>query len=158
MSQLNCYGTERAFRIVVIQVRLGGLGIPKPWRAMLDSRPIRLLLTEDDADTRDIVAYVLAQEGYAVTAVPDGQRALESMREAPPDVAILDFLMPGLGGDEVVSAMQREPALSLIPVISMTASPPLLRQGRVAAVVQKPFGILELVGTVRVVCADPSQR
>jgi len=113
--------------------------------------PIRVLLAEDDPDTREIVTYVLVQEGYAVTAAPDGEQALELMRATPPDVVILDLLMPNLGGDQVVSAMRREPALAGIPVISMTASPAQLRRSPVAAAIQKPFGIGELVDTIQAV-------
>ncbi len=108
----------------------------------------RILVVEDDQDTRDVLVYTLEREGFDVSAAPDGERGLEAMRARRPDLVLLDLLMPRLGGREVLSAMRRDPALSAIPVISVSASPAETRPAAVLAHIPKPFGIRELVEAV----------
>jgi DNA-binding response OmpR family regulator len=80
-----------------------------------------VLLAEDDADIRFLVTLKLTQAGYQVRGFGDGLSAAADAREHPPDLAILDTMMPGMSGLEVCRELRKEPATAQIPVIILTA-------------------------------------
>jgi DNA-binding response OmpR family regulator len=80
-----------------------------------------VLLAEDDADIRFLVTFKLTQAGYQVRAFGDGLSAVTDARENPPDMAILDVMMPGRSGLEVCQELRQDPATAHIPVIILTA-------------------------------------
>jgi len=80
-----------------------------------------VLLAEDDADIRFLVTLKLTQAGYQVRGFGDGLSAAADAREHPPDLAILDTMMPGMSGLEVCRELRKEPATAKIPVIILTA-------------------------------------
>src|ERR1039457_5166167 len=80
-----------------------------------------VLLAEDDADIRFLVTFKLTQAGYQVRVFEDGLSALADARENPPDLAILDVMMPGMSGLEVCRELRKAPATANIPVILLTA-------------------------------------
>jgi DNA-binding response OmpR family regulator len=80
-----------------------------------------VLLAEDDADIRFLVTVKLTQAGYQVRAFGDGLSAVADAREHPPDLAILDVMMPGMSGLEVCQELRKDPATANIPVIILTA-------------------------------------
>jgi DNA-binding response OmpR family regulator len=80
-----------------------------------------VLLAEDDADIRFLVTFKLTQVGYQVRAFGDGLSALADARERPPDLAVLDTMMPGMSGLEVCRELRKDPATASIPVIILTA-------------------------------------
>jgi DNA-binding response OmpR family regulator len=112
-----------------------------------------VLVAEDDADIRELVAYKLQQAGYQVVSVADGLAALAAARDNAPDVAIIDVSMPGLSGVQVCTALREHPATARIPVILLSArahaddSETGLRAGAVDYVT-KPFSPRELVQRV----------
>jgi CheY-like chemotaxis protein len=81
-----------------------------------------ILVVEDDAATRDAVALVLEDEGYAVTGVANGQEALLHLRRTPPpNLILLDLMMPVMNGWEFRKQQTRDPALQAIPVVVISA-------------------------------------
>jgi DNA-binding response OmpR family regulator len=80
-----------------------------------------VLLAEDDADIRFLVTLKLTRAGYQLRAFSDGLSALADAREHPPDLAILDVMMPGMSGLEVCRELRKDPATANIPVILLTA-------------------------------------
>ncbi len=80
-----------------------------------------VLLAEDDADIRFLVIYKLTQAGYQVRVFGDGLSAAADAHEHPPDLAILDVMMPGMSGLEVCQELRKDPATANIPVIILTA-------------------------------------
>jgi len=78
----------------------------------------RILVVEDETDIADIVADYLRHAGYAAEHVADGRTALERIREAPPDLTLLDIMLPGLDGLEVLRQARR---VTQNPVIMLTA-------------------------------------
>jgi DNA-binding response OmpR family regulator len=80
-----------------------------------------VLLAEDDADIRFLVIFKLTQAGYQVRVFGDGLSAVADAREHPPDLAILDVMMPGMSGLEVCQELRKDPATANIPVIILTA-------------------------------------
>jgi DNA-binding response OmpR family regulator len=80
-----------------------------------------ILLAEDDADIRLLVTLKLTQAGHQVRGFGDGLSAAASAREHPPDLAVLDIMMPGMSGIEVCRELRKDPATARIPVILLTA-------------------------------------
>jgi DNA-binding response OmpR family regulator len=80
-----------------------------------------VLLAEDDADIRFLVTFKLEQAGHQVTGFANGMQALAAARKHPPDLAVLDILMPGMSGLDVCRELRRDPATAAVPVIILTA-------------------------------------
>lgn len=88
---------------------------------MGSDRTVRILVADDDADIRELVLLKLTQAGYQVESVPDGTAAWEAVRRDPPRLAVLDVMMPGMSGIDVLRAVRRDPALRDVQVILLTA-------------------------------------
>jgi DNA-binding response OmpR family regulator len=80
-----------------------------------------VLVADDDADIRDLVAFKLEQAGLEVVAVEDGQAALEQARARRPILAVLDVSMPGLSGIDVCRMLRADPATAGMLIIMLTA-------------------------------------
>jgi two-component system phosphate regulon response regulator PhoB len=80
-----------------------------------------VLLAEDDADIRFLVTFKLKQAGYQVRAFGDGLSALTDARQHPPDLAILDTMMPLMSGLELCQELRKDPVTANIPIIVLTA-------------------------------------
>ena len=106
----------------------------------------RVLLVEDQADIREVIAAFLEDLGFAVEAVEDGEQALERMRARAPDCVLLDLMLPRLTGQEVLRAMRGDPALARVPVISMSAVYPLELSPELTTTtfLRKPFALERL--------------
>ena len=81
----------------------------------------RVLVVEDDNDLRESICAVLTDAGYTSWAAENGEVALERARTERPCVILLDLMMPIMNGWEFRSEQLRDPELSSIPVIIMTA-------------------------------------
>jgi two-component system, chemotaxis family, chemotaxis protein CheY len=98
----------------------------------------RVLIVEDDADIREVFHEVLADAGYDVATAVDGRDALDVLAasNALPDVILLDLMMPRMDGYEFRAAQIKDPRLSAIPVVAVSAD----RAGKQRA---KQIGICE---------------
>lgn len=115
-----------------------------------------VLLADDDRDIRDLVAFKLAQEGFEVVATENGVAALAAMRTRRPDLVLLDVMMPGMTGIDVCREVRRDPGLTDVPIILLTAKAQEsdVQQGFGAGAddyVVKPFSPRELVVRCRAV-------
>jgi len=81
----------------------------------------RLIIVEDERDMADLVAGRLKREGYLVDVAHDGKEALEKIRAKPPDLAIIDIMLPRLSGTDLVTEMRQDPRTASVPVVMMTA-------------------------------------
>ena len=88
---------------------------------MSEQGKIRILVADDDRDIRDLVTFKLAQAGYDVQAVDDGVAALAAIEANPPRLAILDVMMPGLSGIDVLRKLRAEESTKDLDVILLTA-------------------------------------
>jgi diguanylate cyclase (GGDEF)-like protein len=114
----------------------------------------RVLVADDDVDVAGLVRMSLELEGFAVEVVPDGRRALERICADPPDVVLLDVMMPGLDGVEVVRRLRASAATAALPVLLLTARG--LSADKVVGLtagaddyIVKPFDTAELVARIR---------
>jgi DNA-binding response OmpR family regulator len=124
------------------------------------SRERRILVVDDDEPTRTMLCRFLTTEGYEVDEAPDGPAALETVAMATPDLVLLDVMMPGQDGLDVLKGLRR---ISDVPVILLTAKGEEadrvlgFRFGADDYVV-KPFSIGELAGRVAAVLRRASPR
>ena len=116
---------------------------------MLTSMP-RVLIVDDDPAILRLLEVNFRMEGFDVDAAAHGEDALAAAAAATPDVVILDLMLPGMDGREILSQLRAAPTTSDVPVVFLTA------RGRDDAMtdgdelfVQKPFDTVELVETVR---------
>ncbi len=110
----------------------------------------RVLLVDDDPAILRLLEVNFRLEGFTVDASAHGEEALAIASVTPPDVAILDLMIPGMDGRAIFDALRADPVTASVPVIFLTA------RGREdipvsdgAIVVQKPFDTEQLVATVR---------
>jgi sigma-B regulation protein RsbU (phosphoserine phosphatase) len=80
----------------------------------------KILLADDDPAVCRYVEVILRQAGYTVVRAADGIEAMTRVRQSPPDLILLDVLMPGLDGLDVLRALRQNPQTSQIPVIMLT--------------------------------------
>ncbi|MFQ5590901.1 MAG: response regulator [Phycisphaerae bacterium] len=80
-----------------------------------------ILVVEDQTDLRELIAFNLEREGYTCRRCSDGDAALGQIRRDPPDLIILDRMLPNTSGDEVIMRLKRKPDTALIPIIMLTA-------------------------------------
>ncbi len=115
-------------------------GAATPEAAARDGSGRRIVLCDDDDAVRTFVARVLDEAGYVVEAVSDGRSAVELVRNAAPDLLVVDFAMHGMNGAEVIGAARRIRAD--LPVVLITGYADTAAIGEVAAdirVLRKPF-------------------
>ena len=87
---------------------------------MVSDQPRRILLVEDDRFLRKAAETTLKQQGYTVITAADGEEALRVARSAPPDLILLDVIMPKLNGFQVLDALKKDPTTAHIPVIILS--------------------------------------
>lgn len=114
----------------------------------------RILIIEDDKDIVELVRYNLAGEGFQVSAAQDGSTGLAAVKKNPPDLLLLDLMLPKLSGLEICKEIRRDAALNRLPILMLTARGD--EADRVVGLemgaddyVTKPFSPRELVARVR---------
>jgi CheY-like chemotaxis protein len=81
----------------------------------------KILCVEDDPDMIDYIKLILDKAGYEVIGADGGAEGLDAMRREQPDLILLDLMMPGMDGAEVLLRKKQEAAIRDIPVIALTA-------------------------------------
>ena len=81
----------------------------------------RILIIEDERDIVELVRYNLEKEGFQVIAVGDGATGLAQLKKSPPDLLVLDLMLPKLSGLEVCKEVRRDQALNRLPILMLTA-------------------------------------
>jgi two-component system alkaline phosphatase synthesis response regulator PhoP len=80
-----------------------------------------ILVVEDEEDIQELIAYNLSKEGYQVAAVSSGEDAMAAAAKQPPDLILLDLMLPGTDGLEVCRILKGDPATRNIPIVMVTA-------------------------------------
>jgi two-component system phosphate regulon response regulator PhoB len=81
----------------------------------------RVLVVEDEPDIAALIAYQLTREGLRVETAATGTEALTAVSREVPDLVVLDRMLPGVSGDEVLKALKSDPATRAVPVLVLTA-------------------------------------
>jgi len=118
---------------------------------------LRVVLIDDDPDLRKLVKLALEfTAGWEVTAAPDGVEGIEAVRRVKPDVAVVDYMMPGMDGYEVCQRLKSDPDTADVPLVFLTARKELdeakVQEVGAAGVVVKPFDPEHLADQLRELC------
>ena len=81
----------------------------------------RILIIEDDKDIVELVRYNLANEGFQVNAALDGNAGLSSLKKTPPDLLLLDLMLPKMSGLEICREIRKDDSLNRLPILMLTA-------------------------------------
>ncbi len=113
-----------------------------------------ILVVDDEPDLVEIVRFRLEKEGYNVLSAGDGREGLAAAIEKSPDLVILDVMMPGLDGFEVLFQMKNNPKTKDTPVVMLTAKTDMSSISKgwgmdVDNYVTKPFNVDDLAKTVK---------
>jgi len=81
----------------------------------------RILAIDDEADILELIRYNLEKEGYRIQTADSGEKGLKAAKMKPPDLIILDLMLPGLDGLDVCKLLKSDPKTKSIPVIMLTA-------------------------------------
>lgn len=118
-----------------------------------NSKIDRILAVDDTRDNLILVQTILESEGYEIELVTDGTGALQQVEQCPPDLILLDVMMPGMDGYEVTRRIRNNPDLSYIPILLITAfHESSVVEGLDAGAddfIRKPFDTDELLARVR---------
>ena len=113
----------------------------------------RLLIVEDDPGLCALLTYNFEREGFDVVSTPDGEEALQSAKQSPPDVILLDWMIEGISGIEVCRRLRRASETANVPIIMITGRDE--ESDRIRGLdtgaddyVTKPFSPRELVARV----------
>ena len=114
----------------------------------------RVLLVEDEANIVVSLTFLLERAGFEVESEMNGRSALARVLETPPDVMVLDVMLPGLDGFEVLRQLRADPRGEKLPVLMLTAKGQREDRDNALAVgadrfISKPFSNAEVIDTVR---------
>ena len=114
----------------------------------------RVLVVEDEPAQREVLAYNLEAEGFAVSRADNGEEALLLVDEVSPDIIVLDWMMPNLSGIEVCRRLKIRPETRGIPIIMLSARSEEVDKVRGLETgaddyVVKPYSVVELMARVR---------
>ena len=113
-----------------------------------------ILIVEDEEPLALLLRYNLEAEGYEVDAAARGDDADLRLRESPPDLAVIDWMLPGLSGIELIRRVRGRPETRLLPIIMLTARGEEAERVRGLATgaddyIVKPFSVPELLARIR---------
>lgn len=119
----------------------------------------RVMLAEDEPNIITSLVFLLERAGFIVEAFGDGKDALAAAEARPPDIAVLDLMLPGLNGLEILRAFRADNRLAHLPVIMLTAKGQ--QEDRDAAMaaganlfITKPFANADIVDAVKSLAGD----
>jgi CheY-like chemotaxis protein len=124
----------------------------------LEAREKRVLIVEDDDHVRDVLEELLAGAGYGVIGAENGVEALDWLSRLSVDLIIVDILMPGLSGSELVKRVRRTTEWGTVPILVLSGYADLARYRDlpVNAVQLKPFRVSDLLGQVTALIGSAS--
>lgn len=114
----------------------------------------KILVVDDEPDVVELVRTILEAEGHAVVTTTEGKRALGLMLTDPPDLVVLDLMMPELDGFQILKLIRMDPRTSEVPVLILSARSQAQDQIgglqlKASAYVCKPFSPKDLLGEVK---------
>lgn len=114
-----------------------------------DPQPAKILVVDDETTIRHLLVELLGDEGYTVLAASNGRAAAEIVERDPPDLIVMDVMMPELDGLATLRLLRTLPGAKAVPVVLMSAARHVSADGASAvAFVPKPFDLDDLLGVV----------
>jgi len=117
----------------------------------------KILVVEDDKFLRELISQKLLQEGYDIEGAADGEKGLEAIKKEKPDLVLLDLILPGVDGFEVLASMKEDSDIAQIPVIILSNLGQKddiekgLKMGAVDYLIKAHFTPAEIVEKIRAV-------
>ncbi|MGB6054049.1 MAG: response regulator [Burkholderiaceae bacterium] len=117
----------------------------------------RILITEDEPNIVESLTFILKRAGYDVSAVADGEAAVRRLRGDPPDIMILDLMLPKLNGFDVLKLVKTDTLLRTLPVLVLSAKGQahdrqLAEEIGADAFVTKPFSNRDIIEQIGRLC------
>ncbi|WIY25280.1 response regulator transcription factor [Parasedimentitalea psychrophila] len=121
-----------------------------------------VVLVEDEPNIIEAIRFLLTREGWTVEAHSDGSDAVEVIKAANPDLVILDLMLPGKSGMEIIKDLRNEEDLRNLPVLMLTArgqarDREMAEKAGVSRFMTKPFSNTEVLAAVRDLHAQANQ-
>lgn len=113
----------------------------------------RILLIEDEANILEAIGFILSRAGWEVQGHGNGATALDEVARVSPDVVVLDVMLPGRSGFDILSDLRGQPGTAALPVLMLTAKGQAKDREQAMALganafLTKPFSNAELLDTV----------
>ena len=111
-----------------------------------------VLLIEDEPNIAEAIRFLLTRDGLRVSHAAEGASALYMLRQDPPDLVILDHMLPGMSGLEILTALRADPSNCNLPVMMLTArgrDREMAEQAGADRFMTKPFSNAEILAEVR---------
>lgn len=117
----------------------------------------RVLITEDEPNIVESLTFILMRAGYDVSSVGDGEAAVHQLRVNPPNILVLDLMLPKLNGFEVLKLVKTDSQLKTLPVIILSAKGQahdrqLANEIGADAFIAKPFSNRDFIEHVQRLC------
>ena len=113
-----------------------------------------ILIADDEPNIVISLEYLLQRDGYRVAVARDGQEALDAIAAAPPDLLLLDLMLPKVSGFEVCQTIRENPALAQMRIVILTAKGREVEMSKGLALgadayITKPFSTKDLLAQIR---------
>lgn len=111
-----------------------------------------VLLIEDEPNIAEAIRFILSRDGWRVSHEADGSAALDRVRSDRPDLVILDHMLPGMSGLDILVALRADPDTVALPVMMLTArgrDREMAEQAGANRFMSKPFSNAEILAEVR---------
>ncbi len=118
----------------------------------------QVLLIEDEPNIIEAISFILSRDGWTVKTHSNGADAVEMVKERRPDVVILDVMLPGKSGYDILREMRDDPEINGLPVLMLTArgqtkDREIAERAGCDAFMTKPFSNADVLETVRALAA-----
>ncbi|SFU89236.1 Response regulator receiver domain-containing protein [Aliiroseovarius crassostreae] len=119
----------------------------------------QVLLIEDEPNIIEAISFILSRDGWTVSTHSNGETAVETVQRINPDVLVLDVMLPGRSGYDILQDLRADPATKDIPVLMLTArgqknDRELAERLGVSKFMTKPFSNAEVLETLRQIAGD----
>ena len=113
-----------------------------------------VVLVEDETNIAEAIRFLLGREGWRVETLANGATAVEVIRNASPDLVMLDVMLPGKSGFEILKELRADAALADLPILMLTArgqtrDREIALEARVSRFMTKPFSNADMLAAVR---------
>lgn len=118
----------------------------------------QVLLIEDEPNIIEAISFILSRDGWAVKTHSNGADAVEMVKARKPDVLILDVMLPGKSGYDILRELREDPEINGLPVLMLTArgqskDREIAERAGCDAFMTKPFSNADVLETVRALAA-----
>lgn len=121
---------------------------------MTSPKGSHVLLIEDEPNIAEAIRFILSRDGWSVSTLDDGAAAVQAVRDQKPDLVILDLMLPGRSGIEIVQSLRADPSTVALPVLMLTAKGggrdrEAAERAGVSRFMSKPFSNADMLANVR---------